>query len=679
MSTYAGTFLSELGTKGGSISKDLGALPILWSRAGTLEAPTALTRIPAPYLDRHSTPLLESKQDYRKILSLSYDPSDIIKMLSLLGVRKLSMEQFITQFVKEAGSILQNKCSEWHEDLCTVLVLSDAIRQDPTKLGKIALIPLRDGTWAPAPSRYSAGIYFQNEIAIPSGIAVRVVDPDASKHRERRALFELLGVKPCNPGEVCKEIQRAHRSGNCDHLGETELRSHAYYLCAHADQCPELDFNYICLLDTISSPRYCSELYVELPGSVPLLSTLFEGPFIHPAYINLLPRHIKQRQWLHWLTHELQVSCIPRIKESGQQSLSLSFQTIIKSSPSWILLKILTENWLQYSPQLTKEIKEKLSSTLVTCVPCGSRALRDTILPLPSLTKLSHDHNVTDLPFLDIGEMRDDAPSLLFLEAFGVTIRDDEKVYTSILKTFSCRGGIVEMDKVCSIYRSLQYKCQNFSALQALMNEHPLVFVPATSPDRERWVRLKDCVWKSPSCIQSKFALSSHYSSLHGFFNLNLQVKNATLSLLVDDIIRMTRSKVNLNHIDILKAMVLGMQGFLKKKAEQNTDTQLLRLQETAYLPVHESALKTTLLTSSRDKFFIPDRKELLEAFGDDLPILDFTVDEVRHMKPLLENLGMSGKFLSHCVEEAYDLKGAKKVDDVATRSLRTKNHALYR
>lgn len=203
-----------------------------------------------------------------------------------------------------------------------------------------------------------------------------------------------------------------------------------------------------------SKPNPClkrgRDLYIDIPGSKfavsSVLNTGYNGvAFIHPSYIKA-----GGRDWIDWLIRVLSVSDIPRIKEREESKLSLTFTSIIKSSPSKVFLKILTDYWSRYSMDITESIEKEISSARVDC-SSGQRTLKETIAPLPSLIKRSKDLGGIQLPFLTLEASVDDPTSLECLQRFGVTITEDANFYMLILQSLRTQDQCT-MDVVYSIY-----------------------------------------------------------------------------------------------------------------------------------------------------------------------------------------------------------------------------------
>ena len=70
-------------------------------------------------------------------------------------------------------------------------------------------------------------------------------------------------------------------------------------------------------------------------------------------------------------------------------------------------------------------------------------------------------------------------------------------------------------------------------------------------------------------------------------------------------------------------------------------------------------------LLSSKDIFVIADRQGLSEAFDCNASILDFTLEEPRRLRPLIQCLNLEERYLSKQVQECSTIKGGLRCLEV--------------
>jgi len=156
-------------------------------------------------------------------------------------------------------------------------------------------------------------------------------------------------------------------------------------------------------------------------------------------------------------------------------------------------------------------------------------------------------------------------------------------------------------------------------------------------------------------------------------------VKDATMTMVVDDLITFTRKASTKENVQIIKSMLMALVNYLEKDWKSVVRSEIERLRGRAFLPVCEAGESVVSLKHSRSSFFIPDRQALYDSFKDSLPLLDFTVDQVRHLRPLFDSLGISEKSLLTMVTEMWNPVGVRLEDTELTDELRSKSEALFR
>jgi hypothetical protein len=82
---------------------------------------------------------------------------------------------------------------------------------------------------------------------------------------------------------------------------------------------------------------------------------------------------------------------------------------------------------------------------------------------------------------------------------------------------------------------------------------------------------------------------------------------------------------------------------------------------------------------SCNNTFFIPDQQSLVDTFKESLPLLDFTVDEVRKLRPLFESLRIMDRTLRASVKTSWKPTGKPVMDAGMTERLKSKSGYLDR
>ena len=197
-----------------------------------------------------------------------------------------------------------------------------------------------------------------------------------------------------------------------------------------------------------------------------------------------------------------------------------------------------------------------------------------------------------------------------------------------------------------------------------------LIFLPW--PNSTKWVALSVCVWNGPGALRSRAVLSKAWSECEEFFRLTLQIKDATLETVIDDIIE-TAQTSSLIEFSGLKSLILAIPTVIGPG-------KISRLRKIKFLPVRRlHSGSDASLVSPVDKFFIADRQYLCALFTGELPLLDFSVEEIHKLSPLLDSLSVRDRRLSVLVKEEGRIVGLKTLDSTMTAKFRGKATALMR
>ncbi len=146
-------------------------------------------------------------------------------------------------------------------------------------------------------------------------------------------------------------------------------------------------------------------------------------------------------------------------------------------------------------------------------------------------------------------------------------------------------------------------------------------------------------------------------------------IGNATASTLVDEIIFLTKYPGL-----PIKPLFLALPKYFNALKFPDGD----RLRMVTCLPVRNRDGEVSR-KSSLDRFFIPDQQSLVDNFRDSVPLLDFSVDEVRHLKPLFESLQIMDKSLRACVKSSWEPVGIPHEDGAMVKLLQSKSELLCR
>ncbi|MCJ1402382.1 hypothetical protein MMC11_005602 [Xylographa trunciseda] len=184
------------------------------------------------------------------------------------------------------------------------------------------------------------------------------------------------------------------------------------------------------------------------------------------------------------------------------------------------------------------------------------------------------------------------------------------------------------------------------------------------------------CIWSTSPGLRSKVALSHIWPECEQFFRLSLQVKDATLKTIVDEI-KQTSWGSDTNDVNVTKSLFATLQGFVHN---YSAGAKIEGLMRTACLPIRNSISDSHILwTTSDGTFFIADREYLQNSFAGKVPTLEFSVDEAYKFRDIFKLLNLSSKHLSNIVKEDNEISASRELDPRLTAKFRSKTVALIR
>lgn len=211
----------------------------------------------------------------------------------------------------------------------------------------------------------------------------------------------------------------------------------------------------------------------------------------------------------------------------------------------------------------------------------------------------------------------------------------------------------------------------NVHSLRRLFENETLILV--ASNGQPTWLTLSKCLWSSPIEIPGKGAVGIHYAPLEDFFVRTLGVRLLTMEMVYGRLLRMECREPRFAEF---KNGLWLLSSFLETARPRPNPTPLLR---SKVFPVRYPDGSTVLVSAETD-FAIVDRNALAERFAGHVRLLDFTLDEVALLKPLLGWLGLEQRYLSARVADMTFLSGDAKVPiSSVNRDLKYKAHALIR
>jgi len=183
------------------------------------------------------------------------------------------------------------------------------------------------------------------------------------------------------------------------------------------------------------------------------------------------------------------------------------------------------------------------------------------------------------------------------------------------------------------------------------------------------WHRSTACVWYKRPLLPDQVAISEQYSEFETFFCQSLQIQVPDLKMLVSGL----KTLEGINSVREARELIWQINAL-------DPDKKTLEpLANASVLPVK---LKdgTVILRKPSSTFAIIDRKPLADALDGHITFLDFSLEDIRLLRPFLSALKLEGRYLSQLVVEKSSVQGIFSQPSVdLTRYLRRRAHSLTR
>ena len=568
-----------------------------WS-GGPLKPLSQLKRVPAYFLDEAGDPMFEDMID-KTYLSAGYTDVDF-KLLEGLGVGELSFENILTRIradLKDPFSRWKSSgtSDDWITRSSSMLMRPFTTMEntaDAVQVRALPLIPLYDGSWVSS----DTGPVFRSHndgIQVPTDLGLRLIDRRARRSPARLDLFKELGLRYCYPNKVIALILEKYNAWNDIrlHYSVSHIRYMYRYFPENEGKLPrtvhlrdqELRPVYRELFVTCARKAVVDDLYFktddeygpgELLKALPQSSdgTTISAPgfpvhFINSAYLKAEPpvSYHHKLTWEEWLHSCAKVRRVPRLSSEYRTSELSKLFTYVIESRSDKLVGTLKAHWSSYEALMNPEIVSTLSKAVVPCENGESKRLQETVLPLPSLRRISRMRGIPQsLPFLRLpfelkeGEQHD----WTFLKIFGVIcqqnisfrleclrhlVRADQESEDMSRRSLS---NLIEIYEAIeehgseSSYEQIKYVLSltslfvlhpHLTSCRKLFQDEFAIYVPADGIDPEKWTCPSQTVWKAPSfldvhCPLAGLEMYRANEKIRNLFNEILGVENACWS-----------------------------------------------------------------------------------------------------------------------------------------------------
>ncbi|XEU94732.1 hypothetical protein FSHL1_000016 [Fusarium sambucinum] len=231
-------------------------------------------------------------------------------------------------------------------------------------------------------------------------------------------------------------------------------------------------------------------------------------------------------------------------------------------------------------------------------------------------------------------------------------------------------AGCEETPRMRAIYDYLDKSKVPLSGLKAAFEASPLIYCE-TRHGESGWYKTSDCLWSTETIIRGKAILDECWEAYESFFVGKLGVKLLTLQMVYDELRQSSG-----NNTEETKVAVLLLNGLLQTETTR-LDPEPIR--QAKVFPVRYPT-GTVVLSSVSVDFAIGDRDKLKTVFREKIALLDFEMEEVRRLRPLIEWLKLQDRYLSNSVEESTFILGdSRRPISTPNRDLKRKAYHITR
>jgi hypothetical protein len=188
------------------------------------------------------------------------------------------------------------------------------------------------------------------------------------------------------------------------------------------------------------------------------------------------------------------------------------------------------------------------------------------------------------------------------------------------------------------------------------------------------WHKPSECVWSETTHIHGKIAVNAQYSDLKDLFVEKLRVPQLDLTMVFDQLLEARSLDLPVSEV---KEHLKILNSFLRTESSPPSPSRLLNAR---IFPVREPSSGNVVLCTSNTQFALVDREGPPSRFIEVVRVLDFTLQEIRHLKPLLAWTRLESRYLSRCMREISRVgDGVERPISQPHRDLRRKAYALLR
>ncbi|KAK4173636.1 hypothetical protein QBC36DRAFT_53569 [Triangularia setosa] len=507
-------------------------------------------------IDRDGKPLFRDISPEKYFSSL-YQDSDLVRLKDY-GLQYIAMGGIINRARADLASVTSRIKTQVNEDWQTRVA---KILHLPFRMGwqnqisevkALYLLPLRTGQWT---SAISGPVYYakvkDTELAIPSGLPFKVIDPAAAANSAREQLFDAVGVKNASVADVQSAV-----ISKCQNGPLTLAESVEYLRLLFLTQCfTQTEYGRLRVFNhrEVLQNGWDVDIYTESDdpyGAKQLFRPTAPGPdygcgapglevsFIHEAYFEDPPSLPNPTEdglalWGEWLAVSCNLSESVSIYDFERRELTFAGNYVAKNRPEKFV-GLLRESWagvLESRARRDNLIIDAIGQIPVLCQGPETtlQPLKSTYLPYGEPLELCRRF-MTDseyFPWLKLEDPLSDTVPLLewsgLISAFGLVpdgqLLDFVLVVLKHIDPNRCEKPLERPDRMYQLYAYLQSKigesnhaegCQE-KIRTAFTSGQGYIYLPGIDNEGKAWVTPEDCLWSAPVDLMHITVLKSLY------------------------------------------------------------------------------------------------------------------------------------------------------------------------
>lgn len=189
-------------------------------------------------------------------------------------------------------------------------------------------------------------------------------------------------------------------------------------------------------------------------------------------------------------------------------------------------------------------------------------------------------------------------------------------------------------------------------------------------PTRKQWFSPTSCMWTKSTRIADKVAIALDFPSLEDFFVRGLEVQEPDKSTSIMELETLCR-------VDPAPSIVQVKDLLWEINSYEPSTGDMDILKPLSFLPIKE-VTGHLRLHNVKDVFVLFDRQGHTETFQGKVASLDFDIEDIRLLRPIIDVLGLASRYTSKLAEKESCAPDAV-LEPTLSKDLRSRAYAIYR